>query len=160
MKHESHDQNIKYFVSFVDEMVLESEKDEIHQKILLDLAELFLKQLLQFYENEKFNCLVGYVYQRLAWIKFYKKKYKKAEKMFLYSIINLKDCKFCTQELLESYWGLTKVYLLRNCPKKAKRYFLSAYNIMIANNSVYIEEEVEYLFNKLGITIADILKKR
>ena len=80
--------------------------------------------------------------------------------MFFYSIFNLKDCIFCTQELYESFWGLTKVYLLWNCPKKAKWYFLSAYNIMIANNSVYIEEEVEYLFNKLGITIADILKKR
>ncbi len=160
MKQESHDQNIKYLVSFVDEMISDSEKDESHQKIILDLAESFLKKLLGFYENDKFNCLVGYVYQRLAWIKFYKKKYKKAEKMFLYSIINLKDCKFCTQELIESYWGLTKTYLMINSPKKAKRYFLSAYNLMLANNSVYIEEEVEFLFNKLGITISDILKKK
>ena len=160
MKHGSHDQNIKYFVSFVDEMVSDSEKDEFNKKILLDLAESFLKRLLAFYENEKFNCLVGYVYQRLGWIKFYKEKYRKAEKMFLYSIVNLKDCKYCTQELLESYMGLTRTYLMSNSPKKAKRYLLIAYNIMITKNTVYIEEDIEMLFNKLGITIEDLLRKK
>lgn len=159
MKQAPHDKNIKYFVSFVDEMVSDSEKDELNKDIILNLADSFLKSLLNFYENEKFSCLVGYVYQRLGWIKLYREKYRKAEKMFLYSIINLKDCKHCTQELLESYWGLTKTYLLTNRLKRAKKYFIIAYNIMLANNSVYIEEEIEYLFNTLGVTISDLLRK-
>ena len=159
MIHAPHDKNIKYFATYVDEMVADSEKDTSHKKIILDLADSFLKSLLKFYENEKFSCLVGYVYQRLGWIKFYKGKYRKAEKMFLYSIINLKDCKFCTQELLESYWGLTETYLMRHMVKKAKKYFLIAYDIMLASNSVYIEEEIENLFNELGVTLEDLLSK-
>ena len=155
-----HDKNIKYLVSYVDKMVADSEKDDQHREIILDLADSFLKRLLRFYENEKFSCLVGYVYQRLGWIKFHKGKYRKAEKMFFYSIINLKDCKICTQELIESYWGLTETYLMRNMIKKAKKYFLIAYNIILDKNSFYIEEDVEILFNKLGITLEDLLSKK
>ncbi len=160
MKEAPHDKNIKYFVSFVDEMVSDSKKDELNKDVILDLADSFLKSLLNFYENEKFSCLVGYVYQRLGWIKLYKGKYRKAEKMFLYSLINLKDCEHCTQELIESYWGLIKTYIMNNELERAKKYFLLVYDIMLANNSLFIEEEIEYLINRLGITIDDLLKKK
>ena len=72
MKPSSHDHYSKYLFTYVDKMIMDSKEDEIHQKILLDLAELFLKNLLQFYENERFNCLVGYIYQRLGWVKYTK----------------------------------------------------------------------------------------
>lgn len=155
-----HDKNIKYFVSFVDEMVADSEKDESNKYVILNLADSFLKSLLDFYETEQFTCVVGYVYQKLGWIKYYQGNFRKAEKMFLYAIINLKDCKHCVQELLESYLGLTKAYISGNKIKKAKKTFIIAYNCMLVNNCAFIEEEIDSLVTTLGISGDDLLRKR
>ena len=79
--------------------------------------------------------------------------------MFLYSIINFHECKYCDQELLESYLGLTKTYLMGNKIKKAKKVFITAYNIILLNKALYVEEDIDFFFDQLKITPKDILKK-
>lgn len=155
----SHDKQVKYFVSYADEMILESEKDSRNKKILLGLAESFLKTLIQFYQNENINCIEGYIYLKLGWIKYYQENYSKAEKDFLYSLINLKNCKLCTQELQDSYWGLINTYIKKNKLDLAKKYFMSYYKNLKVYNNLILEDDVNDMIRRLNLSAEDFLRK-
>ena len=155
----NHDKYIKYLVSFADEMILDSEKDTQNKKILLDLADSYLKHLMLYYENENIDCLQGLLYQKLGWIKYQQDNYQIAEKHFLYSIINLKNCQNCIQELAESYWGLINTYVKLNKMKIAKKYFLLFYSLMNDYKTINIEEDIEKMILTLNISAQDLFKK-
>lgn len=155
----NHDKYIKYLLSFADEMVSDSEKDTNNKKILLDLADSYIKHLMLFYENEKIDCLQGLLYQKLGWIKYQQENFQIAEKHFLYSIINLKNCKNCIQELADSYWGLINTYVKFNKLKIAKKYFLIFYSLMNDFKTINIEEDTEKMILTLNLSAQDLLKK-
>jgi tetratricopeptide (TPR) repeat protein len=159
MSIKTQEKNIRYLVSFTDEMISDSEKDAINKKILLILAETFLKKLLKLYENENINYIEGLIYNKLGWVKYHQNEYQKAEKNFLYALINLKNCKICNNEYLESYWGLINSYLKKGNLKLAKRYFIKFLSFQYQYQLIFIEDEIETMIKVLNITIEDFLKK-
>lgn len=155
----AHDDSLKYLVSYADEMILDSKKDQQHRKLLLHLAENFLMKLIKFYEDDKSYCFQGYIYQKLGWVKYQTQDYQSAEKQFLYSIVNLKNCKICRQELLESYWGLINTYINLKKYKIAKKYFLYYYRLLSHFPAISIEQDYDYMIQILNISAEDLLKK-
>lgn len=159
MQVETHGKSLKYLVSYADEMVSDSKNDQQHRTLLLNLAEIYLKKLIDFYYEEKSSCMQGYIYQKLAWVKYLSSDYELAEKHFLYAIINLKNCKICVQQLLESYWGLINTYIILNKIKVAKKYFLSYYRLLSHYPTISLEEDFDYVVQVLNLSVEDLLKK-